>query len=65
MRHVRANGFPVPEVFDVDGTDVVMERLDGVTMVDDLTARPVAAATTRRHVGRPAPLVAGPFRSAN
>ncbi len=40
MRHVRANGYPVPEVFDVDGGDVVMERLDGVTMADDLAARP-------------------------
>ena len=40
MRHVRANGYPTPEVFDVDGTDLVMERLDGVTMLDDLSSRP-------------------------
>jgi aminoglycoside phosphotransferase (APT) family kinase protein len=40
MRHVRAHGYPVPHVFDADGTDVVMERLDGVTMLDDLSTRP-------------------------
>ncbi len=40
MRHVRAHGYPAPEVFDVDDTDIVMERLDGVTMLDDLSARP-------------------------
>ena len=40
MRHVRAHGYPVPEVFDASGGDVVMERLVGVTMVDDLAARP-------------------------
>ncbi len=40
MCHVRAHGYPVPEVFDADGGDVVMERLVGVTMVDDLAARP-------------------------
>jgi aminoglycoside phosphotransferase (APT) family kinase protein len=40
MRHVRAHGYPVPDVFDADGTDVVMERLDGVTMLDDLSAGP-------------------------
>jgi aminoglycoside phosphotransferase (APT) family kinase protein len=40
MRHVRANGYPAPEVFDVEGNDIVMERLDGVTMLDDLSVRP-------------------------
>lgn len=40
MRHVRANGYPVPEVFDATGSDVVMERLVGVTMLDDLERRP-------------------------
>jgi aminoglycoside phosphotransferase (APT) family kinase protein len=40
MRHVRASGYPVPAVFDIDGPDIVMERLDGVTMLDDLTAHP-------------------------
>ena len=40
MAHVRTHGYPAPEVFDVDGTDLVMERIVGVTMVDDLAARP-------------------------
>ncbi len=40
MRHLRANGYPVPEVFDADGTDLVMQRLDGVTMLADLQSHP-------------------------
>ena len=40
MQHVRAHGYPVPEVFDAAGTDLVMERLQGTTMLDDLGARP-------------------------
>jgi aminoglycoside phosphotransferase (APT) family kinase protein len=38
----------VPEVFDVDGTDMVMERLDGPTMLDVLKSRPLRA----RSIGR-------------
>jgi aminoglycoside phosphotransferase (APT) family kinase protein len=40
MRHLAAHGFPVPEVFDADGTDLVMERLDGRDMLIDLGKRP-------------------------
>lgn len=40
MRHVRAHGFPAPEVFAADGLDLVMERLDGRTMLQDLAAKP-------------------------
>lgn len=40
MRHLRAHGYPVPEVFDVDGGDMVMERLEGVTMLTDLERGP-------------------------
>jgi Ser/Thr protein kinase RdoA (MazF antagonist) len=40
MRHVAAHGFPVPEVHDASGTDLVMERLDGVSMLTDLERRP-------------------------
>ena len=29
MRHLRAHGAPVPEVFSVEDADIVMERLDG------------------------------------
>ena len=32
MRHVAAAGYPVPRVHDVDGGDIVMDRLDGPTM---------------------------------
>jgi aminoglycoside phosphotransferase (APT) family kinase protein len=40
MAHARAHGVPVPEVFDVTGTDIVMERADGPTMLDVLGRRP-------------------------
>lgn len=40
MRHVAAHGFPVPEVFDADGPDIVMQRIDGRTMLDDMSSRP-------------------------
>jgi aminoglycoside phosphotransferase (APT) family kinase protein len=40
MRHLRANGYPVPEVHDVDGGAMVMERIVGVTMLDDLERHP-------------------------
>ncbi len=33
-------GYPVPKVHDVDGRQLVMEKLDGVTMLDDLGRRP-------------------------
>ncbi len=41
MRHVRAYGYPAPEVISVpDEHSVVMERLSGPTMLDDLAAKP-------------------------
>ena len=40
MRAVRAAGYPVPEVFDVEGGDMVMERVPGVDMVKDIERRP-------------------------
>jgi len=40
MRYVHSQGFPVPEVFDADGGDLVMERLDGPTMLDAFGSRP-------------------------
>jgi aminoglycoside phosphotransferase (APT) family kinase protein len=46
MRHLRAHDYPVPEVDASDGVDLVMERLDGVTMLADLKAHPWRA---RRH----------------
>jgi aminoglycoside phosphotransferase (APT) family kinase protein len=40
MLHLAAAGFPVPEVYDADGPDLVMERLDGTDMLADLGRRP-------------------------
>ncbi|MGB3736187.1 MAG: phosphotransferase [Ilumatobacter sp.] len=40
MAHVRARGYPVPEVHDVDGVDLVMDRIDGPTMLEALEAAP-------------------------
>ena len=41
MTHARAHGVPVPEVFDTAGeADLVLERVDGPTMLGDLTNRP-------------------------
>jgi aminoglycoside phosphotransferase (APT) family kinase protein len=68
-----AHGVPVPEVFDVDGPDIVMEKVDGLTMLADLARRPWrlashAATLARLHeqvhavpaiAGRRAPFGAG------
>jgi aminoglycoside phosphotransferase (APT) family kinase protein len=40
MAHARAHGVPVPEVFEVSGSDIVMERVTGPTMLDVLGRRP-------------------------
>jgi aminoglycoside phosphotransferase (APT) family kinase protein len=40
MRHARRNGFPTPEVFDADGPDILMERVDGPTLMRDAHRRP-------------------------
>jgi len=42
MEHVRAHGFPLPEVTEVsdDGTELVMERVTGPLMAQALTHRP-------------------------
>jgi aminoglycoside phosphotransferase (APT) family kinase protein len=40
MRYLAAQGYPVPEVYDADGPDLVMERLDGSDMLADLGRRP-------------------------
>jgi aminoglycoside phosphotransferase (APT) family kinase protein len=43
MTHARAHGVPVPEVFDVSGSDIVMERAVGPTMLATLGRRPWTA----------------------
>lgn len=40
MAYVRSHGFPTPEVFDAEGPDLVMERLDGPSLFADLARRP-------------------------
>jgi aminoglycoside phosphotransferase (APT) family kinase protein len=40
MAWARAQGVPVPEVFDADGPEIVMERVDGPTMLADLARHP-------------------------
>ena len=40
MAGARAAGVPVPEVFDVSGCDIVMERAVGLTMLDAIARRP-------------------------
>jgi aminoglycoside phosphotransferase (APT) family kinase protein len=40
MQYLAASGYPVPEVYDADGLDIVMERLDGPDMLADLGRRP-------------------------
>lgn len=42
MVHARAHGVPVPEVFDVSGSDIVMELARGSTMLDLLARRPLS-----------------------
>jgi aminoglycoside phosphotransferase (APT) family kinase protein len=43
MARARAAGVPVPEVFDVSGADIVMERAVGPTMLDYMARRPWTA----------------------
>ena len=40
MQHLDRAGFPVPRIFDADGRDLVMERLDGHDMLADLGRKP-------------------------
>jgi aminoglycoside phosphotransferase (APT) family kinase protein len=44
MRHVGRHGYPVPTVHTASGTDLVMERLHGPTMLDALIAGDVGIA---------------------
>ena len=52
MVHARAHGAPVPAVFDVAGSDIVMERVDGPTMLDALGRRPLGFRTQARLLAR-------------
>ena len=74
MQHVAAHGFPAPRVAEVrgGGLELVMERIDGPTMLDVLARRPW---TLRRNAARlamlhrrlhaiPAPVWLEPFAGA-
>jgi aminoglycoside phosphotransferase (APT) family kinase protein len=50
MRYLRHHGAPVPEVFSADGIDIVMERLDGPTMLEVVKSKPWRAATIGREL---------------
>jgi aminoglycoside phosphotransferase (APT) family kinase protein len=52
MAHARAAGVPVPEVFDVSGTDIVMERVTGPTMLETLGRQPWTAGAHARLLAR-------------
>ena len=52
MVHARAHGVPVPEVFEVDGSDIVMERATGPTMLDVLGRRPWTLGRQARLLAR-------------
>lgn len=52
MRAARAGGVPTPRVFDVDGPDLVMERVVGRTMIDLIGRRPWSARRFGRELGR-------------
>lgn len=44
MRHVRRHGFPVPEIFDADGPDILMEHVDGPSLIQAAVRAPGRAA---------------------
>jgi aminoglycoside phosphotransferase (APT) family kinase protein len=48
MRVAYEHGFPVPQVFEVDGADMTMERVDGADYLSVLARRPWRA----RRIGR-------------
>jgi hypothetical protein len=48
MRHARRKGYPVPRVVEVIPDGIVMERIDGNTMLGALRRRPW---TVPRHAG--------------
>ncbi len=51
MTALRAAGLPVPHVFEAHDTDLVMEKVEGRSMLDELAARPWAARVLGRRVG--------------
>jgi aminoglycoside phosphotransferase (APT) family kinase protein len=52
MMRARASGVPVPEVFEVSGSDIVMERAVGPTMLDAVGRRPWTGRANARLLAR-------------
>jgi tRNA A-37 threonylcarbamoyl transferase component Bud32 len=52
MRKASAGGVPVPEVLEVHGDALVLERVDGPTMLDEIARRPWRFAWFARELGR-------------
>lgn len=52
MTQARGAGVPVPEVFDVAGADIVMERAAGPTMLQALAQRPWTTRAQARRLAR-------------
>jgi aminoglycoside phosphotransferase (APT) family kinase protein len=52
MEHARAHGFPVPRVLEVLDDGLVLERVDGPTMLAALQRRPWSAARLARTLAR-------------
>jgi aminoglycoside phosphotransferase (APT) family kinase protein len=48
MEHVRAHGYPVPAVHRIGPGEMVLERVPGPTMAEDLTRRPWRLAAHAR-----------------
>ena len=51
MEHARRHGYPVPEVYESRDDALVLERIDGPTMLADLRRRPWRAAAHMRTLG--------------
>ncbi|PZG87813.1 hypothetical protein C1I97_32355 [Streptomyces sp. NTH33] len=52
MTHLAACGYPVPKVYEITDTDMVLERLTGPTMLDALARRPWRVGSLGRTLGR-------------
>lgn len=52
MAHVADRGYPVPTVHSVDGSDLVMDRIDGPTMLEALQAAPWKVVWYARRLAR-------------
>jgi aminoglycoside phosphotransferase (APT) family kinase protein len=51
MTHLETCGYPVPKVYDITDTDMVLERLTGPTMLDALAQSPWRVAALGRVLG--------------